>query len=121
MSSIENTTAGAEASSLAFKRWFMCRMIAVLTGGMLLDGYILGIIGPVTAQMKADLGLSTFQIGLEASAALFGILIGSLWAAGPATESPAARRGAHGPAAGVAGPARTVRGPRDHYRSLATA
>lgn len=52
-------------------------MIAVLTGGMLLDGYILGVIGPVTASMKADMGMSTADMGLIASAALFGILIGS--------------------------------------------
>jgi putative MFS transporter len=50
----------------------MWRLIAVLTGGMLLDGYILGIIGPVTDQMKADLGMSSWEVGLEASAALFG-------------------------------------------------
>ncbi|PBB87444.1 MULTISPECIES: MFS transporter [unclassified Mesorhizobium] len=44
---------------------------------MLLDGYILGVIGPVTASMKADMGMSTADMGLIASAALFGILIGS--------------------------------------------
>lgn len=45
-----------EETSAAFKRRFMIRMIAVLTGGMLLDGYILGVIGPVTAVMKAENG-----------------------------------------------------------------
>ena len=64
-------------TSAAFKRRFMIRMIAVLTGGMLLDGYILGVIGPVTAVMKAEMGMSTVDMGLIASAALFGILIGS--------------------------------------------
>lgn len=52
-------------------------MIAVLTRGMLLDGYILGVIGPVTDVMKADIGMSTSEMGLIAAAALFGILIGS--------------------------------------------
>lgn len=66
-----------EETSAAFKRRFMIRMIAVLTGGMLLDGYILGVIGPVTAVMKAEMGMSTVDMGLIASAALFGILIGS--------------------------------------------
>ncbi|MBB6223676.1 MFS transporter [Rhizobium leguminosarum] len=66
-----------EETSAAFKRRFMIRMIAVLTGGMLLDGYILGVIGPVTAVMKAEMGMSTIDMGLIASAALFGILIGS--------------------------------------------
>ena len=59
MSSIENTA--AEQTSAAFKRRFMWRMIAVLTGGMLLDGYILGIIGPVTGHMKTELGMSTWE------------------------------------------------------------
>ena len=64
-------------SSAAFKRRFMWRLLAVLIGGMLLDGYILGVIGPVTTPMKEDLGMSTWELGLVASAALFGILIGS--------------------------------------------
>ncbi|WP_349438038.1 MFS transporter [Pararhizobium sp. A13] len=77
MSSIANTADVPEEASAAFKRRFMRRMIAVLTGGMLLDGYILGVIGPVTDVMKADMGMSTLDMGLAASAALFGILIGS--------------------------------------------
>lgn len=77
MSSIATTVAGLEEASAAFKRRFMWRMIGVLTGGMLLDGYILGIIGPVTGSMQAEMGLSTFDLGLVASMALFGILIGS--------------------------------------------
>ena len=70
-------TARLDEASAAFKRRFMWRMIGVLTGGMLLDGYILGIIGPVTSSMQAEMGLSTFDLGLVASMALFGILIGS--------------------------------------------
>ena len=48
-------------SSAAFKRRFMWRLLAVLIGGMLLDGYILGVIGPVTGPMKDDLGMSTWE------------------------------------------------------------
>src|SRR5262245_21925730 len=55
----------------------MRRLIAVLIGGMLLDGYILGSIGPVAGTMADDLGLSTLWEGLIAAGALFGILIGS--------------------------------------------
>ena len=78
MSAIEKIIAVPEdETSVAFKRRFMRRMIAVLTGGMLLDGYILGVIGPVTAVMKAEMGMSTAEMGLVTSAALFGILIGS--------------------------------------------
>ena len=47
MESIKPAIDTAE-SSAAFKRRFMWRLLAVLIGGMLLDGYILGIIGPVT-------------------------------------------------------------------------
>src|SRR5262245_9379920 len=75
--SMKTTTADQEATSAAFKRRFMRRLIAVLVGGMLLDGYILGIIGPVTGSMSADLGLSTLSEGLIAAGALFGILVGS--------------------------------------------
>jgi putative MFS transporter len=64
-------------TSAAFKRRFMRRLMAVLLGGMFLDGYILGIIGPVTGTMTADLGLSTLWVGLIAAAALLGIFIGS--------------------------------------------
>lgn len=66
-----------ERSSDAFKRRFIWRLIVVLVGGMLLDGYILGILGPVTGTLKVDLGLSTVQIGALGAMALLGILIGS--------------------------------------------
>ncbi|MET8182491.1 MFS transporter [Streptomyces sp. NPDC005336] len=52
-------------------------MIIVLTGGMFLDGYILGIVGPVSGTMAADMQLNAFWEGLVAAGALFGILIGS--------------------------------------------
>ncbi|MDN5763531.1 MAG: hypothetical protein L0H41_14610, partial [Microlunatus sp.] len=66
-----------EQTSDAFKKRFMWRLIIVLTGGMLLDGYILGVIGPVTPALAEDLGLTSTQIGLIAAMALLGILIGS--------------------------------------------
>jgi putative MFS transporter len=44
---------------------------------MLLDGYILGLIGPVTTTLAADLGLSAAQVGAVAAMALIGILAGS--------------------------------------------
>ncbi|MGW4336381.1 MFS transporter [Rhodococcus koreensis] len=72
------TTAGDQgATSAAFKRRFKWRLLAVLTGGMFLDGYILGIIGPVTGTMSADLGISTLWEGMIAAGALLGILFGS--------------------------------------------
>lgn len=64
-------------TSSAFKRTFMLRMIIVLTGGTFLDGYILGIVGPVSAKMTTELGISSFWEGLIAAGALFGILVGS--------------------------------------------
>jgi MFS transporter, putative metabolite transport protein len=68
---------GYETRSDAFKRRFMWRLIIVLTGGMLLDGYILGVVGPVTPTLQRELGLNATEIGLVAAAALLGILIGS--------------------------------------------
>lgn len=66
-----------DETSAAFKRRFMIRMILVLTGGTFLDGYILGIVGPVSGKMTAELGISTVWEGLIAAGALFGILVGS--------------------------------------------
>ncbi len=71
------TTPVYEQTSDAFKKRFTWRLIIVLVGGMLLDGYILGMIGPVTPALTAELGLNKVQIGLVAAAALLGILIGS--------------------------------------------
>lgn len=66
-----------EVSSDAFKKRFIWRLIVVLVGGMLLDGYILGILGPVTGTLKVEIGLSTVQIGALSAMALLGILVGS--------------------------------------------
>ncbi|WP_440712238.1 MFS transporter [Gordonia sp. FQ] len=63
---------------LAKRRRFLWRMILVLVGGTFLDGYILGIIGPVTGTIEHDDPRYTaIWIGLEASSAMLGILIGS--------------------------------------------
>lgn len=82
MTSLENeaavsTVAIGDETSSAFKRRFMIRMILVLTGGTFLDGYILGIVGPVSGKMTAELGISPVWEGLIAAGALFGILVGS--------------------------------------------
>lgn len=55
----------------------MIRLIAVLVGGMILDGYILGILGPITGLIREDAQLNEFWIGAIAAAPLFGIFIGS--------------------------------------------
>ncbi|WP_104063648.1 MFS transporter [Arthrobacter sp. 4R501] len=77
MSAIKNTNAGQGGASAASKRRFLIRMVTVLIGGMVLDGYVLGIIGPVSGTMAEDLQLTAFWQGLIAAAALVGILIGS--------------------------------------------
>ena len=77
MSATNNTTASRGGASTASKRRFLIRMVTVLIGGMVLDGYVLGIIGPVSGRMAEDLGLTAFWQGLIAAAALIGILIGS--------------------------------------------
>ena len=76
MSSTENRTTDPDEASAAFKRRFLIKLTAVLLGGMFLDGYILGIIGPVSATLTEDLGISSLWEGLIAASALLGILIG---------------------------------------------
>ena len=73
----EEPTAHRGGASAASKRRFLIRMVTVLIGGMVLDGYVLGIIGPVSGRMAEDLQLTAFWQGLIAAAALVGILIGS--------------------------------------------
>lgn len=76
MSAMKDST--MEGSSSAFKKRFQWRLIAVLVGGMFLDGWILGGIGPVTHTMEHDLeGMTTVWVGLEAASALIGIMVGS--------------------------------------------
>ncbi|MFJ4261368.1 MFS transporter [Paenarthrobacter nicotinovorans] len=64
-------------TSSKFKRRFMFRLVAVFIGGMFLDGYILGIIGPVTGLMRTDLQLDALSLGLIAAGPLVGIFVGS--------------------------------------------
>lgn len=77
MSVTQSPAGSEEVSSAAFKKRFMIRLIVVLIGGMLLDGYILGIIGPVNETMSEDLQISPAMEGLIAAAALIGIGLGS--------------------------------------------
>ena len=77
MSAIENTHASRGGPSAASKRRFLIRMVTVLIGGMFLDGYVLGIVGPVSGTMAKDLQLTVVWQGMIAAAALIGILIGS--------------------------------------------
>jgi putative MFS transporter len=74
---MENRAADPDDTSPAFKRRFMYRLLFVLCGGMFLDGYILGIIGPVIGTVTEDLQFSALMEGLIGAAALFGIFIGS--------------------------------------------
>jgi len=77
VSSMKKKTADSDEVSAAFKRRFMYRLLLVLCGGMFLDGYILGIIGPVIGTITEELQFSSLWEGLIASAALLGILVGS--------------------------------------------
>jgi MFS transporter, putative metabolite transport protein len=77
VSSMKNTAADSGDTSAAFKRRFMIRLVAVLIGGMFLDGYILGIIGTVIGTIGEDLHISELWEGLIAAAALLGIFVGS--------------------------------------------
>lgn len=77
MSTIDNALTHRGIGSPASKRRFMTRMVTVLIGGMFLDGYILGIVGPLSGKMAQDLHLSPVSQGVIAAAALIGILAGS--------------------------------------------
>lgn len=59
------------------KRRFLIRFVAVLVGGMFLDGYILGIIGTVIDRVSTDLAFSPLWEGLIVASSLIGILVGS--------------------------------------------
>ncbi|MGV9709782.1 MFS transporter [Gordonia sp. NPDC003424] len=72
----DDTTFLDTQSDAARKRRFLIRLTAVVSGGMFLDGYILGIIGTVIGLIKTDLSMSVFAEGAVASAALIGIFIG---------------------------------------------
>src|SRR5262245_2137064 len=74
---MKNRAVGSDEASVAFKRRFLARLLFVLAGGMFLDGYILGVIGPVIGTIKTDLRFSPLWEGLIGAAALFGIFIGS--------------------------------------------
>ncbi|NQD87800.1 MFS transporter [Paenarthrobacter sp. CM16] len=77
MSATDQASSDRSDNVAVGKRRFLVRMVTVLIGGMVLDGYILGIIGPVSERMADDLQLDAFWQGLIAAAALIGILIGS--------------------------------------------
>lgn len=70
-------TSTSKETSSKFKRRFMARLVAVFIGGMFLDGYILGIIGPVTGPMRSDLQLDALSLGMIAAGPLVGIFVGS--------------------------------------------
>jgi MFS transporter, putative metabolite transport protein len=70
-------TSSSKETSSKFKRRFMVRLVAVFIGGMFLDGYILGIIGPVTGPMRSDLQLDALSLGMIAAGPLAGIFVGS--------------------------------------------
>lgn len=67
----------SKETSSRFKRRFMVRLVAVFIGGMFLDGYILGIIGPVAGSMRSDLQLDALSLGMIAAGPLVGIFVGS--------------------------------------------
>lgn len=57
---------------------FQWRVTAIASGGYFLDGYILGIIGPVLVLLGPQFELTALDNGLLASAILVGILVGAM-------------------------------------------
>ncbi|NEM07080.1 MFS transporter [Geodermatophilus normandii] len=74
---MKNRAAASGEVTQAAKRRFLIRLVAVLCGGMFLDGYILGIIGTVISRVSDDLGFTPLWEGLTVAAALIGIFVGS--------------------------------------------
>ncbi|MFD1210598.1 MFS transporter [Arthrobacter sp. GCM10027362] len=58
------------------KKRFLYKLTAVISGGMFIDGFILGGIGLVMPALTADLGLSLAWQGLIGASALIGIFFG---------------------------------------------
>mgnify|MGYP000969083566 CR=1 FL=1 len=52
---------------------------AAVLGGALLDGYVLGIVGPALSIAKQELHLTALSQGLIASSALIGVFVGGLF------------------------------------------
>lgn len=57
---------------------FQWRVTAIASGGFFLDGYIIGIIGPVLAIMGTQIELNSFWNGLLGSSIFVGIFIGAI-------------------------------------------
>jgi len=58
--------------------WMQWKVTLIASGGYFLDGYILGIIGPVLLAMNFEFQLSPYDHGLLASSILVGILAGAV-------------------------------------------
>ena len=71
MTNMTKRTVSRVPVSDASKRRFLIRMVTVLIGGMVLDGYVLGIIGPVSGTMAEDLQLTALWQGLIAAGVAF--------------------------------------------------
>jgi putative MFS transporter len=68
------TAASAEAQSV--RRRFLTKLTLLISGGMFIDGFILGGIGVVMPAITEDLRLSLAWQGLIGASALIGIFIG---------------------------------------------
>lgn len=58
------------------RRRFLIKLTVVVSGGMFIDGYVLGIIGTVIGAITVDLDMSVYGEGLIGAAALIGIFAG---------------------------------------------
>ncbi|MBA8824003.1 putative MFS transporter [Saccharopolyspora lacisalsi] len=72
---VEDAVEGIGRSPVNRKR-FLLRLTVVASGGMFIDGYVLGIIGTVIGAITTDLNMSVYGTGLIGAAALIGIFAG---------------------------------------------
>lgn len=71
-----NSAVADTAPGAVDRRRFLIRLTAVSSGGMFIDGYVLGIVGTVITAIASDLHMSAIGEGLIGAAALIGIFAG---------------------------------------------
>ncbi|WP_433875277.1 MFS transporter [Sinomonas atrocyanea] len=77
MTLTRSTAAAPRAAAMTSKqRRFIHKLTVLISGGMFIDGFILGAIGIVMPAITADLGLSLAWQGLIGASALIGIFVG---------------------------------------------
>ncbi|GAA4867167.1 MFS transporter [Saccharopolyspora cebuensis] len=73
---VVNNAVESTARGSAARRRFLIRLTVVVSGGMFIDGYVLGIVGTVIGAISTELDMSVYGEGLVGASALIGIFAG---------------------------------------------